>query len=206
MEQPQPRAHRVRSVETVGQILVVCTGNVCRSPFIERLLQSELALRSAGDGPVVRSAGTGALVGQPMDDRAAAQLRAAGGSAEGFLARELTKEMVAEADLVLTATRGHRGRVATLHPPSLRYAFTFRDFAGLAEEVDLAGLPAAPEDPRGRLRALVAAVAARRGVNPPLSPRQADIVDPYRREDQVFTQMSEQVLGAMPSVLTALVG
>ena len=46
-----------------GSILVVCTGNVCRSPYIERRLRHELA----GTGIEVTSAGTRALVGHDMD-------------------------------------------------------------------------------------------------------------------------------------------
>ncbi|WP_446740540.1 arsenate reductase/protein-tyrosine-phosphatase family protein [Ornithinimicrobium sp. CNJ-824] len=45
-----------------GRILVVCTGNVCRSPLVERLLQQGLDERWGPGAFEVRSAGTGALV------------------------------------------------------------------------------------------------------------------------------------------------
>ena len=63
-----------------SRILIVCTGNICRSPFIERLLQCHLDERRPGSerGIRVRSAGTGALTGSAMDERAAAQLVAYG--------------------------------------------------------------------------------------------------------------------------------
>lgn len=63
---------------TGGSVLVVCTGNVCRSPFLQLALQRELdAHRPDGAvGITVTSAGTGALAGQPMDERAAAQATA----------------------------------------------------------------------------------------------------------------------------------
>jgi protein-tyrosine phosphatase len=190
-------------VNSPGRILIVCTGNVCRSPFIERILRSRLMAPSAGAPPTVVSAGTGALVGQPMDERAAARLVDAGGSPEGFVAQQLTKELVASAQLVLTATRRHRADVATLHPKALRYAFTFRDFADLASQIDPPGLddatPAAT-----RVQAVVERVAARRGVNPPLTAAEADIVDPFRRGDEVFVQMSHQVLAGLPAVVRAL--
>src|SRR5690606_41368685 len=44
-------------------LLIVCTGNVCRSPAIERLFRSAFA---EGSGITVHSAGTGALVGEPI--------------------------------------------------------------------------------------------------------------------------------------------
>ena len=54
---------------------MVCTGNVCRSPFLQLALQRELDARrpDGAAGITVTSAGTGALAGQPMDERAAAQ-------------------------------------------------------------------------------------------------------------------------------------
>lgn len=50
------------------RILIVCTGNICRSPLAEAMLR--LQLRADGHDPQVqvRSAGTRALVGRPVDD------------------------------------------------------------------------------------------------------------------------------------------
>ncbi|MDQ3422084.1 MAG: low molecular weight phosphatase family protein, partial [Actinomycetota bacterium] len=55
-------------------MLVVCTGNICRSPLAERLLQRRL-----GDRAVVRSAGVQGLEASAMDPYAAAQLERLGG-------------------------------------------------------------------------------------------------------------------------------
>ncbi len=198
-------AHRrLTAVDETGQILIVCTGNICRSPFIERLLTAELRARCGDRAPSVRSAGTGALAGQAMDERAADQLIRAGGSPDGFLARQLTPELIAAADLVLTATRTHRGEVAIMHPKALRYVFTFRDFADLLAQLDPSSLPDAGPGSTEHLQSVVAAAAARRGAQPPLSSADADIVDPFRREDEVFVQMSQQVLASMPAVVDAL--
>ncbi len=178
----------------------MCTGNVCRSPFIERLLQARLDPSSS---LTVSSAGTGALVGHPMDERAADQLIQAGGTPDGFVARQLSADLVASAQLVLTATRGHRGEVVTLHPKAVRYTFTFRDFADLASGVEDSGLADAPTG-AAWLADVVRRVAARRGVDPPLPVDEADVVDPFRRADGVFRQMSQQVLAALPSVVRVL--
>jgi protein-tyrosine phosphatase len=187
---------------SIGRILVVCTGNVCRSPFIERALQAGLDA-SWGPGQMdVRSAGTGALVGQAMEPQAAARLAQYGGTDEGFVARDLTAELVADADLVLTATRRHRGLVASLHPRALRYVFTFREFADLVSGLDVDSAPEAT--PRERVHDVVQAAAGQRGERPPLSDREADIVDPYRRGPEVFVQMSDEIASAMPAVVAAL--
>lgn len=190
-----------RSEHLPGRVLTVCTGNVCRSPLLERLLQSHLD-RAWGTGAyVVSSAGTHALVGRPMDDRSAAVLGALGGSPDGFVARRLTHRLVADADLVLVATTDHRRLVLREHPPALRHTFTFRELGALADTIEQE--PLVPRDlpPRERLRALAAALIDRRG---PGVVRAADIVDPYRRDDAVYRQMRMEIEQALPSVLRAL--
>jgi protein-tyrosine phosphatase len=191
-----------------ARILIVCTGNICRSPFIERLLQHELDERRSASGPgvVVRSAGTGALAGSAMDARAAAQLVLHGGDPAGFSARDLTPALIAESDLVLTATRAHRGKVALMSPKVLRRVFTFRDFADLVGGIDGLGAPASGTDSRAWVGQVTQVVAASRGLRPPLAPDLADIVDPYRREDEVFSTMARQIVASMPSVVRALAG
>ena len=191
-----------------ARILIVCTGNICRSPFIERLLQHELdERRSVSErGIVVRSAGTAALVGSSMDAQAAAQLVAHGGDASGFRARDLTPALVAESDLVLTATRAHRGKVALMSPKVLRRVFTFCDFADLVAGVDGFTAPVMHTDPRGWVRQVTEKAAASRGLRPPLAPEMADIVDPYRREDEVFVTMAQQIVDSMSAVVRTLVG
>jgi protein-tyrosine phosphatase len=187
-----------------ARILTVCTGNVCRSPFIERALQSELD-RSWGAGVVeVTSAGTGALTGSAMEPQAAALLAAHGYAADGFVSRDITAELVAQADLVLTATRAHRGLVATLHPRALRYVFAFREFADLVSGVPDADLHAPGPDAGDHLRRVVALAAAQRGARPPLTDDEADVVDPYRRAPAVFERMTGQIMGALPTVARAL--
>ena len=185
-----------------ARILTVCTGNICRSPFIERVLQSELD-RAWGQGAVlVSSAGSGALVDEPMNAPALRVLEAAGYSADGFRARALTPAVVAESDLVLTATRQHRGKVVQLHPRALRYTFALMDFADLVSDLPREGYAAA--DPGDHIRNLVQAAAERRGMRPPLPEEEANVADPYRREDSAFEAMSAQVLGVLPVLSVAL--
>lgn len=192
---------------TPGRVLTVCTGNICRSPFLERALQAELD-RSWGPGGVeVSSAGTGALAGHPMEDQARSLLEANGYAADGFRARDLTSEMVADADLVLTATRAHRSKVMTLHPKAVRYTFTFREFAHLASGLsddELADALDGGVHPRDHLVRVVALATGQRGMGAPLAGDDADVVDPYRRPTRVFEDMTAQIMGALPAVVRAL--
>ena len=190
---------------TPGRVLTVCTGNICRSPFLERALQAELD-RSWGPGEVeVSSGGTGALAGHPMEQQARALLEAQGYAADGFVARDLTTAMVADADLVLTATRAHRGKVMTLHPKAVRYTFTFREFAHLAAGLtddELRG--DGGDDPREHVTRVVSLAAGQRGMGAPLADTDADVVDPYRRPSQVFQEMTGQIMASLPAVVRAL--
>jgi protein-tyrosine phosphatase len=191
-----------------ARILIVCTGNICRSPFIERLLQHQMDGRRPPTGPgvLVHSAGTSALTGSDMDERAAAQLEARGGDPSGFSAQDLTPTLIAESDLVLTATRAHRGKVALMYPKALRQVFSFCDFADLVAGIDVLGDPLTAPDPRAWVAQVAEKAAASRGLKPPLAPERADIVDPYRREDEVFATMAQQIVQCMPAVVRALVG
>ena len=189
-----------------AQILIVCTGNICRSPYVERLLSRRLAqARPAADWPIeVTSAGTGALVGYPMEQRVAAALAAHGGDPSGFRARQLSAALVESADLVLTATRRHRGAVGKLVPAARRRVFTIRDFAQLVAGADslYAGPP--PSDARAWVARVAETAAARRGLAPPLSAAEADIVDPIGRDDEVVTAMTQQVGEALPTIVRVL--
>lgn len=94
------------------RILVVCTGNICRSPLAEILLQDRL--RAAG--VEVRSAGTGALVGYPADPLSVEVARDAGFDLSGHRAQQATLELLSAQDLVLTLDRGHSDWINTRHP------------------------------------------------------------------------------------------
>ncbi|MFP7761479.1 low molecular weight phosphatase family protein [Marisediminicola sp. LYQ85] len=178
-------------------ILVVCTGNICRSPMAERVLAAKL--ERAGVATVVTSAGTHALVGAPMTDQARALTEKLGAPGADHRARLLTADLVASADLVLTATREHRHAVVSLHPRAARFAFTLRQFARLVDDVEFDG-SGVHDGPT-----LVTEAAALRGlVAPPATPELDDIVDPYRRSQAVYDEAAEAVDAAVTTIVTAL--
>ena len=191
-------------MSTPARILTVCTGNICRSPFLERALQAELD-RSWGAGAVeVSSGGTGAVRGHPMEDQARALMESKGYAADGFVARDLTQALVADADIVLTATRAHRGKVAMLHPKALRYVFAFREFADLVSGLADSEVHVPTDSAQEHVVRIVALAAGQRGMRAPLGDAEADIVDPYRRAPQVFEDMTHQIMGSLPAVVRAL--
>jgi protein-tyrosine phosphatase len=87
-------------------ICFVCSGNICRSPIAEKVLQHELAAAGLADGVRVTSAGTGSWhVGSPADDRAAALLRVQG-YPDHHRARQLDASDMT-ADLIVALDRSH---------------------------------------------------------------------------------------------------
>jgi protein-tyrosine-phosphatase len=96
-------------------ILFVCTGNICRSPLAEALLQREVAARDL-DGVRVASSGTGAWDGAPASEGAYLIGLEHGLDLSAHRARLLTRDMVRTADLVFTMSRHHRARVQELEP------------------------------------------------------------------------------------------
>jgi len=110
-------------------VLVICTANICRSPFAAQLLEGQLA--AAGIGPAaVTSAGTDGMVGAS----ACPELWNESGTAipADHRARQVTAEMVAEADLVIALATDHRAYLAALAPSARGKAFTLAEAAGLA--------------------------------------------------------------------------
>lgn len=85
------------------KILVVCVGNICRSPTAELLLRNALAT-----SPItVASAGLAARVGEGMEPAAREILEDRGHSAQAFKARQLTPDIVNESDLILVMEKEH---------------------------------------------------------------------------------------------------
>ncbi|HEI8865694.1 protein tyrosine phosphatase [Serratia sp. AKBS12] len=91
-------------------ILLVCVGNICRSPTAERLLLKYLPEKR------IASAGISALVGHGADASAVAIAEKNHLSLEGHTARQLTKEMCREYSLILVMEKGHIDAVCQLAP------------------------------------------------------------------------------------------
>jgi protein-tyrosine phosphatase len=179
--------------EDVFKILAVCTGNVCRSPAVERLLASQL-----GPSVSVRSAGTHALVGHPISEPMAALIRQAGFEPEPFAARGLSEQMLKEANLILTMTLAQRGLVVELWPAAVRRTFTLREFARLLSWVDPSALPQGT--PAERLRAAIPLAVAERG-RERRSPDEDDVTDPFRLSNAVYVESFAQIRSAIDPVV-----
>jgi len=88
------------------EVLMVCTGNICRSPMAAGLLRHRLPPALQGRA-VVNSAGTHALHGHQAEPLAVKAMAAAGIDIRDHRARHITREMVRQADLILTMEQAH---------------------------------------------------------------------------------------------------
>jgi protein-tyrosine phosphatase len=186
------------------RVLHVCTGNICRSPMAERLMDDGLRSRmgEAAAAFVVESAGTWGHTGSPMEPHALSTLASYDVDGSAFRARELVAEHVVAADLVLAATREHRAAAVVLQPRAAARTFTLREFARLAAAVDPAVLPEG--DPAERARALVKAAAGKRGLVPPQTPADDDLADPYHAPESAFTACAALIQQALACPLELL--
>ena len=91
-------------------VLVVCIGNICRSPMGEALIAAALPQLE------VASAGVGALVGQPADPIARQLMAERGLDIEAHRARQLTNLMCQQADLILVMDEEQRLLINQRHP------------------------------------------------------------------------------------------
>lgn len=177
------------------RVLCVCEGNICRSPVAALLLQAAL-----GPDVEVTSAGTGAVVGAPVAPPMQALLADRSLESDTFRARQLRREHLLAADLVLTMTRRQRSQVVELVPAVVRRTFTLRELARLLAGVDPDVL--GPDLVLERLRrSLPAAAAQRRYV---ADPRTDDIDDPYGLDAAAYPRAFDAIADAVDRIGTVL--
>ncbi len=180
-------------------ILVVCTGNICRSPAAAQLLEQRL-----GAHATITSAGLGAVAGAPLDPKMAAALQSLGLTPAEHAGRQLTDQMVAQADLVLTMDEAHRGQVVEQTPPALRRTYTLREYARLAATLHREGKLTHDADTplEDRLRALTALEWSHRGK--PNAGVVDNIDDPHGRPDATYTRAAGEIQQAIDTIVGAL--
>ncbi|MGL5345674.1 MAG: protein tyrosine phosphatase [Plesiomonas sp.] len=112
------------------KILIVCVGNICRSPTGERLLQAHFPQRH------ISSAGISALVDKPADKLAYKIASEHGLSLEGHSARQLTQVLCQDADLILVMEKGHISAVTSIDPSARGKTMLFGHWCSESEVPD----------------------------------------------------------------------
>ena len=185
-------------------LLVVCTGNLCRSPMAQAALQQSLNARLAPADArrlQVASAGVRAPQDAPLERNTSRVLTERGIPIDGFTSRRLHLSMVADAGLVLTASRSQRLLIGQEMPDAYGRTYTLREFADLLQEVDPAGLPT---DPVQRATKVVRMAREIRGLRAPLPPDLMDIDDPIGLRLPAFRRCLDVVLAAVAPIAAVL--
>jgi protein-tyrosine phosphatase len=125
-------------------ILVVCTGNVCRSPMAEGLLRASLQDRLGSDAPTVSSAGTAGWEGSGAMPESVSAAAERGVDIAAHAARRLVPELVDDADLVLAMADEHRRAVASADAGAEGKTFTLKELVRLLEALPPPGVSAQP--------------------------------------------------------------
>lgn len=168
------------------RVLFVCTANICRSPYMELQARARLGPDST---ITFTSAGTHGFDHRPINKPMAAILPAEVDHS-GFRSRQLTDQMLYDADLVLCAEASHRQFVLDEHPALFRKVFTLGQFAEVVRRSspDLSG----PE--------LVARASRVSGI----AHFQADVADPYARGSAAAQRAAREIDELLEVVLPAL--
>lgn len=111
-------------------ILVVCTGNICRSPIGERLLQKLLPEKK------VASAGVQALNGHAADASAVKIAEMHNLSLEGHQGSQFSSSMARDYDLILAMDRTHIQMISNISPEARGKTMLFGHWIGQKEVPD----------------------------------------------------------------------
>lgn len=107
------------------KLLVLCEGNICRSPMAAGLLASSLPECR------VQSAGLGAMVGSPAHEIAVELMADRGIDISAHRAQQVNRSLCLEADLILVMEQMQRERLEHLYPPVRGRVFRTNEFQRL---------------------------------------------------------------------------
>jgi protein-tyrosine phosphatase len=116
------------------KILLVCTGNICRSPSAEGVLAHKA--KSLGLNFKVDSAGTHAYhVGENPDPRSVQHAKKRGYDISEIVARKFDFADFYEFDLIFALDRSHFSHLMNLYPDNANAELhLFLDYAGMGEQ------------------------------------------------------------------------
>ncbi|MFQ5341112.1 MAG: low molecular weight protein arginine phosphatase, partial [Anaerolineae bacterium] len=111
-------------------ILIVCTGNVCRSPMAAGLLQHRLSAAGLSDEYEVRSAGTWAVTGARAAVHACLVMAERGIDITDHRAQDISAGAVADAALTLVMTNAHREAIVAEFPDVCTKTYLLSEMIG----------------------------------------------------------------------------
>jgi protein-tyrosine-phosphatase len=158
----------------MATILLVCTGNICRSPMAEGFLRRMLADRGI-QGIRVESSGVAGWEGSTPTAEAVEALAGYGLDISSHRARRLTQPMVEEADAIVAMAADHREAVDRVVPEAAVRVFTLKELVALLESAPGDRIDGAFDE---QLRASIRLAEAEREAHAGTELADEDIADP----------------------------
>ncbi|HZJ84799.1 MAG TPA: low molecular weight protein arginine phosphatase [Syntrophomonadaceae bacterium] len=116
-------------------ILLICTGNTCRSPMAQALLADIWQKGPRKKQLNLISAGVFTFDDMPASAEAIQVMQESNIDISGHRSKQVTEELLASADLILTMTESHRQRILEMFPEYAAVIHTITAYIGHDDEV-----------------------------------------------------------------------
>jgi protein-tyrosine phosphatase len=171
----------------MAAVLVVCTGNVCRSPVAEGLIRAAMRARFGDSAPSVASAGLAGWIGSAADPHSVSALAERGIDISAHRGRRLDDHDLSEASVVIAMATEHREAIGRSVPEVADRTFTLKELVRLLEA---SGEAPAGDDARDVLERRIADAAALRRTGFEGNPLDDDVADPLGLSVEAFRAMT----------------
>jgi len=172
----------------MARVLVVCTGNVCRSPVAEAFLRAAFEDRMGSASPQVASAGTMGWTDSGADPHSIQAAAEHGIDISGHRARVLDRAEIARSTLILAMANEHVEAIASAAPSARSKTFTLKELVRLLEA--LPGTEVGAADP---IVARVEAADELRRSGFPGDPHDEGIADPLGLPLEAFRLVADEI-------------